>query len=111
MDISFVSTKLRKIFNSEKELNREYGTEQARTIMRRMATLKAAASLDDVPRLPPDRRHELTGDLQGHFAVDLKHPCRLLFLPNNDPLPKKADGGIDLQKVTTITITKVKDYH
>jgi toxin HigB-1 len=111
MNIAFSTTKLQKTFNSEKELIREYGQEKSRVIIRRMAVLRAAVNLEQVPHLPPERRHELTGTRKGQFAVDLKHPFRLIFTPNHEPVPRKADGGIDLQQVTAITIQSVEDYH
>ena len=48
---------------------------------------------------PPERRHELSGNRKGQFAVDLKHPQRLIFEPNHNPLPRRADGGLDLKKI------------
>lgn len=111
MNISFSRSKLQKTFNSEKELIREYGPDQARVIMRRMSVLRAAASLEEVPRFPPERHHELTGDMQGMFAVDLKHPYRLLFVPSHDPVPRTDDNSIDLRNVTAIKILEIKDYH
>ena len=76
-----------------------------------MSVLKSAENLAQVPVRKPDRRHELTGKRKGTFAVDLKHPFRLIFKPNHEPVPKKEDGGIDLTKVTAITILGVEDYH
>ena len=111
MDIAFCTTKLQKRFNSERELIREYGPENSRIIIRRMAVLRAAVNLEQVPSLPPERRHELTGTRKGQFAVDLKHPFRLIFTPNHEPVPLKADGGVDLQQITAITVQCVKDYH
>ena len=110
MDIAFSTPKLRKIFNSEKELAREYGADQGRTIMRRMSVLRAANNLEEISPLPPERRHELAGDRNGQFAVDLKQPYRLIFEPNHDPVPLKKDGGYNLRQVTAITILGVKDY-
>ncbi len=111
MNITFRSEKLAKTFNSERNLVREYGAENARRIMLRMAVLAAANSLDEVPVHPPERRHELSGNRRGQFAVDVKHPQRLIFEPNQDPLPRKADGGLDLKKISAITIVGVEDYH
>jgi proteic killer suppression protein len=76
-----------------------------------MAVLKAADNCAMVPTQKPERRHELTGKRKGTFAVDLKHPFRLIFKPNHEPVPVKKDGGIDLSKVTAITILGVEDYH
>jgi len=111
MDITFKNEKLAKIFNSEKNLLREYGTENAKRIKQRMAVLAAANSLEDVPAHPPERRHELSGNRKGQFAVDLKQPQRLVFEPNHNPLPRKPDGGLDLKKISAVTIIEVEDYH
>jgi proteic killer suppression protein len=110
MDITFSTKKIQKVFNSEKELIRAQGAGIARIIMRRMVVLRAAETLNNVSRFPPERCHELTGEMKGIFAVDLKHPYRLLFEPV-DPIPYKEDGGIDLLKVTAVSIIGIKDYH
>ena len=83
----------------------------ARTIKIRLAVLNTAPTLALVPTTPPDRRHQLRGDRDEQFAVDLVHPRRLVFEPNHEPLPRKDDGGIDTEKVTAITIIDVIDYH
>ena len=53
----------------------------------------------------------LTEDRDEQYAVDLVHPKRLIFEVNHDPIPRNEDGGIDLTKVTAITIVEVVDYH
>ena len=111
MDIDFQTKSLAKIFNSEKELNKKYGPKNARCIMRRMTVLMTSPTLAEVPHTKPERRHELSGRRSGQFAVDLKHPSRLIFKPNHNPLPRKDDGGLDLQRITAIMILKVEDYH
>lgn len=102
---------MEKVFNSEAELRRSYGNDNGQTIMRRMSVLSAAQCLADISALPPERRHELTGARRGEYAIDLKHPFRLIIKPNHNPLPLKKDGGIDLKKVTDIMILDVEDYH
>lgn len=111
MNIVFKNAKLEKVFNSEAELRRNYGNDNGQTIMRRMAVLSAAQCLADISALPPERRHELTGSRKGEFAIDLKHPFRLVIKPNHNPLPRKEDGGMDLKNVTDIIILDVEDYH
>lgn len=111
MDIAFRTRKLEKTFNSAGELQKAYGARMAKAIMIRLAVLKAARTLARVPTTPPDRRHQLRGDRGEQFAVDLVHPRRLVFEPNHDPLPRKDDGGIDVDQVTAITIIDVIDYH
>ena len=111
MDISFRTRRLRRTFNSEKELNRSYDRRMARAIMTRLAILRNARVLSLVPTSRPDRLHQLVGNKRGQFAVDLVHSYRLIFVPNHDPVPLKKDGGIDREKVTSIMIIEVVDYH
>lgn len=110
MIIDFKTKKLEKTFNSKKALQAEYG-KNTRFIMRRMKVFYAASVLAEISHLPPERRHELTGQMKGTFAVDLKHPFRLLFKPAHNPVPLLDDGGIDLHQVNAITILTVEDYH
>jgi len=72
---------------------------------------KAANTLQDIANLPGPRCHELTGNRAGHLSVDLDHPYRLLFRPANDPVPRKADGGLDWSQTTAIKILEVEDTH
>ncbi len=111
MDIAFRTRTLKKTFNAANALQRSYGARMARTIMSRMAVLRAARDLGLVPTTPPDRRHQLVGDRDEQFAVDLVHPHRLVFEANHERVPRKDDGGIDTERVTAITILDVVDYH
>ena len=79
--------------------------------MLRLAVMKEARVLALVPTTPPERRHQLRGDRDEQFAVDLVHPYRLVFELNHQPYPRKEDGGIDTDHVTAITIIEVIDYH
>ena len=79
--------------------------------MARFAVLQDAETLSEVPATPPDRMHQLKGNRDEQFAVYLVHPYRLVFILDHEPLPRKEDGGIDLERVTAITIVEVTDYH
>ena len=111
MDIAFRTRKLERAFNSVTALQKTHGAQMTKVIIMRMAVLKAARNLALVPTTRPDRRHQLSGNHEGQFAVDLVHPHRLVFEPNHRPLPRKDDGGIDTEQVTAITILDVIDYH
>ena len=111
MEISFRTRKLARIFDSKRALIREYGNRAARTIMIRLAVLQDSETLAEVPKTPPDRMHQLTGNRDEQFAVYLVHPYRLVFEPDHDPLPRKKDGGLDLELVTAIMVMEVVDYH
>ena len=77
----------------------------------RMAVLNNARTLSLVPTTPPERRHMLRGERMGQYAVDLVHPHRLVFVPDHDPIPRREDGGVNLDEVTAVTIIEVVDYH
>lgn len=109
-EISFANSRLEKAFNSARLLKKEFG-EQVTKIGLRMAVLRQAPSLAHVPVQKPDRCHALSGNRSGSYAVDLKHPYRLVFEPAEVPVPRKADGGVDLEKVGSIRILGVEDYH
>ncbi len=109
MNIVFSTKKLRKICNTQSLLIKEFGAEQAKKLGQRLDELRAADCLEDISHLPP-RCHELTGNLKGIFSVDLKHPYRLLFEPTA-PVPLKEDGGIDREKIYSVTILQVEDTH
>ena len=80
-------------------------------IRRRMAVLRNAPNLSCVPASPPMRLHQLTGNREGQFAVDLAQPHRLAFVPNHEPMPTREDGGLDRVRITAIVILEVVDYH
>jgi proteic killer suppression protein len=111
MEVVFRTRKLQRASNSKELLKREYGAENGRLIMRRLLVLQNANSLGDVPRDRPDRCHALGGERRGQFAVDVKHPFRIVFEPANDPLPLRDNGELDLARMTSICILSIEDYH
>lgn len=111
MDIDFDTHQLEKEFNTEKLLVRRYGPRRAELIKRRMQELRAADVLQYMRQLPQVRCHELTGNRAGQLSVDLDHPYRLIFVPGDDPVPRKPDGGLDWNHVTAIIILGVENTH
>lgn len=111
MEIHFADSKLQKILSDDRQLLKKFGTVRAKKIMQRFTTLQNAHTLSDVPRVPPDRCHELIGNRRGQLSVDLDHPYRLLFSPLEQPPPTKPDGGLDWTKVTGILIIEIEDTH
>jgi len=83
----------------------------AKFIRRRMDDLRDVENLADLRKLPQVRCHELSGDRKGQLALDLKHPYRLIIVPDHNPLPLKEDGGLNWQMVFTVKIISVEDYH
>jgi toxin HigB-1 len=111
MEVSFANSKLQKLCNSSKKLRGEYGPRMANLIQQRLAELADADTLEDLRMIPGARCHELTQNLKGLLAVALVHPDRMAFRPNESPLPKKQDGGLEWSKVKHIEIAGIGDYH
>ena len=109
MLIYFKTHKLQKICNKENEAVKKLGLKMARKLQQRLMELSAAPCLDDISQLPPPKCHQLTGNRTGQFSVDLDQPYRLIFIPANNPIPEKKDGGLDLAKIDSIEILTIVD--
>ena len=113
MEITFATKKLQKRLNESKTMIKAYGPKQSRKLKIVLASLRAAPNLGIFapPYSPPNRCHELKGNLKGVLSIDLDHPYRLLFKPDHDPVPMRDEGGLDWNKVTIIEIKGVEDTH
>jgi proteic killer suppression protein len=111
MLISFKDTKTEKVFCDREALRRKYGAKQAKVIARRLVELEAAENLEILRSLPQMRAHELSGDRAGQISLDIKHPYRLLIVPDHEETPLKKDGGLDWEEITKIRILGVEDTH
>ena len=111
MLISFKNRKLEKEFSDEKSLQRRWGAEQAKLIKQRMYELAAAENLEILRKLPQLRAHELKGERAGQISLDVRHPYRLLIVPDHQETPRKPDGGLDWLRVTKVKVLGVEDTH
>lgn len=111
MKIFFRTKQLQKICSNSREMQRKLGKRCSQKLRRRMSELNAADVLSDISYLPPSRLHELTGREKGQCSVDLQHPYRLLFIPADDPVPNKKDGGFDLDLISSVEIVAITDTH
>lgn len=109
MEILFKNRKLQKECNTASIAT--YGKQRAKKLRQRLDELRAAETLADLRYLPAARCHELIGNRAGQLSVDLDHPYRLIFVPANDPIPRKIDGGLDWLQITTISIVGIEDTH
>lgn len=108
MEVTFSSEKLRKQCTEEKKMTKAFG-ELCKPLQRRLTELEAADSLGLMPQHA--KCHPLTGNRGGQFALKLSANKRLIIAPNNNPLPKTEDDGIDILKVTKVRVVEVVDYH
>jgi len=90
---------------------RAYGPDTARRLAARLAELEAATVLEDLRSLPQTRAHELTADRDEQISLDLVHPRRLILAVLNDPIPRKADGGLDWTAITAVVVEGIVDTH
>ena len=111
MDVYFSTRSMQKWCSLDKAMRRKWGEQMAGKLQQRLMEFRAARALSDISRLPPARCHEMAGDREGQLSVDLVHPYRLYFAPDHDPLPCKADGGLDWARVTRILVLEVFDPH
>jgi proteic killer suppression protein len=82
MYIDFKNKKIQKLAQNSKLLCQKYGPYCGELIIISLDYLSAAASLQDVPAAI--RPHPLKGRYKGKFAVDIKHPYRIIFAPVGD---------------------------
>lgn len=111
VEIAFLNSKLAKELANEKSILRNYGPDNGRRICQRLADLMAAENLETLRFLPQMRAHELAGDRAGQISVDIKHPRRLLLVPDQLEIPRKADGGLDWKRVTRVKTLGIIDPH
>lgn len=109
MEVSFATSKLKKLCESRKALTKKHGEQCARRVMARIEDLESAKSLEELRELP-GRCHELKGDRAGKLAVDLHGGVRLVFEAIGDQT-WKPDGGLDWAAVEAVRITELVNYH
>lgn len=71
----------------------------------------AASTLAELMTLPQARCHQLGADRDEQFSLDLDGPYRLLVAVDDDPMLRRDDGGIDLERVTRLLVLEIDDTH
>lgn len=84
MEITFGDRKLQKLCEQQDLAERKLGAKCAKKLRTRLADLVAASC---VTELVAGRPHPLKGDRAGEFAPTLEGAKRLVFKPDNDPIP------------------------
>jgi len=111
VDIGFRRASEQAFFRSAVGVRRKYGAACAEKIARRFAQIHAAASLDVLCALPQARCHQLVGDRDEQFSLDLEHPLRMIVEVAEIPVPRLADGGIDRVNVRRLAFVEITDTH
>ncbi len=109
MEINFKTKKLGTILNNGKLINKKYGA-SAKKIKMRLNDMAMVDNLEELMRLP-GKHHPLKGDREGQFACYLEHPFRLIYEPDDSPLPIADNNTLIYSKVTIVEIIEIVDYH
>ncbi|MEP7128799.1 MAG: type II toxin-antitoxin system RelE/ParE family toxin [Chitinophagales bacterium] len=110
MNITFENRKLEKIANDDSKMMADLGKKRAIKFKQRLDDLKGAATLEDVRHLPGNY-HELTGNRKGQWACDLDQPYRLIFTPQEKPIPTDPSGKYIWMEINAVEIIEITDYH
>lgn len=110
MNITFRNRKIAKIVNDDRLLKREFGSIRAEKIKQRLTQLKYAITLEDV-RYMPGNYHELTNERKGQWACDLDQPYRLIFTPQENPIPVNDNGQYIWSRILGVEVIEIINYH
>lgn len=111
MEVSFKNKRVKKEFRSNSVLVRHYGDKNAKILARRIYVLRASPNLQCVSEDKSTKFHQLKGDRDEQFSLYLFRGKRLVFEVDHTEVPRKDDGGIDLNQVTAVRIIEIVDYH
>ena len=110
MNLKFSDNKLEKYANNDRTGSKKLGEKRFKKYKQRLDQLKASKTLEDV-RFQPGRFHELTSNRKGQWACDLDHPYRLIFEPQENPIPIDSDGKYIWVEIKGVEIIEIDDYH
>lgn len=110
MDIKFKYDKLRKYANNDSLAKRKLGTIRAKLYKARLDDLHDAELLEEL-RHVPGNYHELTQNRKGQWACNLDQPYRLIFMPQENPIPIDEDGKYIWMEIKRVEIIEIKNYH
>ena len=98
LTVEYTSKKLMKVCIDAKTAEKQYGRQMAEKIQFRIDQIKAADSVEFLVQHRIGRCHPLTGNRKGQYAMDLVHPYRLIFIPEDDT-------------TVSVLIEEIADYH
>ncbi len=98
MDISYKTSKLKKICTDASFAQKNYGIEMAEKIQLRIDQISAADSVEFMIQYKIGRCHPLHHNREGQYALDLVQPYRLVFEKNGN-------------KTKIVKILEIVNYH
>lgn len=110
MYIDFNDQDLEACANSDRVCVRKMGAARAKKYGMRLTALRGAVALSDL-RNAPGKFHELTNNRKGQWACDLDQPYRLIFRPQEDPIPENEDGQYIWEEIKGVVVLEIINYH
>jgi len=101
MEISYKNNKLERSCDTEKSAKACYGL-YAKKVVQRLGQLYAALDLTDIQKDPSARLHPLVGKRDGQFAINTKHPFRIVFVP---------EGNFNIEDISTIKNIRILEIN
>jgi proteic killer suppression protein len=98
----------RRLFQDAEFADRKLGRICAKALRARLADLAAAVNAAELVAGHP---HPLRGGRAGQFALNLAGGRRLAFRPGEAPPPLDADKAIAWERVQSVIIVFIGDYH
>ncbi len=105
MEVSFDTKSLRMICESGTKAEHELGIKLARSLVRRLADLRAATNASE---LSAGRPREVEGDGIRLMALDLYGGSCIVFSANHNKVPLVQTGGVDWSKVSRVKIQRIE---
>lgn len=104
MEIHYSTTKQEKILTDVRLLKKYYSSDFTK-IINRLSELRVANNLNEIPDLPPPRRHKLKGNFKNCWGIDYSKNSRIIIKPVGE-----YDIN-DLTSIKEIIILELEDYH
>ena len=73
--------------------------------------ISAAETLADLASVHGNKVHHLGRNRDGQYGVDALKPYRIILTPNPLPVPQDDSGRKELEKVTSVWVEEIVDYH
>ena len=102
---------MNNLLTSGKELKKAYSVKIADTIGLRLTQLNAADNLGQIPHHLPWGLHKLKNNRKDQYAVWVKEKYRIVFYPLDDNLEIIRDPEFPKEKIRSINILEVVNYH
>ena len=97
--------------NDARLAQKTWGVHRAKLVARRLQVMDASPTLA-IYMTTTGHPHQLHGNRRHDFTVDLDGPYRLVFKPEENPLPlDPKTNSLLLDQITSVCIQGVEDTH